>query len=145
MASRAAGFPDGVQEFKEFYEDGSLRLVYHGGIADDGRFLLEGEETEYDAAGRIRAVSHYHLGKRQGESKVWNPDGHLRMTIVSEAEPESHVLTTYYPGTDQIHTVCPFRGRTAEGEALEYAPDGKLIRKNIFHEGRIVIDRYPLE
>ena len=41
MSGCAAGYPDGVQEYKEYFEDGSLRLVYHGGIADDGRFLLE--------------------------------------------------------------------------------------------------------
>ena len=145
MSGCAAGYPDGVQEYKEYFEDGSLRLVYHGGIADDGRFLLEGEETEYDTAGRVRAVSHYHLGKRQGESKVWNLDGFPRLSILSEADPETHVLTTYYPGTYQIHTVCPFAGRTAEGEALEYAPDGKLLHRTFFHEGRIVIDRLPLE
>jgi hypothetical protein len=64
-----------VREYRETHADGSPRWVYHAGLADDGRWLLHGEETWFHANGRIARRATYALGTLVGLEERFDAEG----------------------------------------------------------------------
>ena len=138
MKSMATCFPDGITEFKEYFPDGSLRAIYCGGIADDGRFLLEGDERYYYPEGTLMSEGHYHLGRRTGMQRLYDRDGSLRMSWHYDEAGEGCTYYTYHPHSGLPRTISRFRGKMADGVAQELDRSGKVIREVRFENGRIV-------
>ncbi|HWB84845.1 MAG TPA: SUMF1/EgtB/PvdO family nonheme iron enzyme [Bryobacteraceae bacterium] len=70
--------PDTVSEVKSYrenYPNGSARVTWSGGVAPDGRFLLQGEQTFYYPNGRKQWESSYKAGKKTGTETFWNTRG----------------------------------------------------------------------
>jgi antitoxin component YwqK of YwqJK toxin-antitoxin module len=64
-----------VSRHSERWPNGRLRAEWSTGHANDGRVLLEGEQTFYYQDGRKQWVSKYHLGKKAGEEVFYREDG----------------------------------------------------------------------
>jgi hypothetical protein len=64
-----------VQAHRENFPDGKPRVTWSSGVADDGRVLLEGEETWFYASGAKQHVTTYRLGRKSGVETFWSPDG----------------------------------------------------------------------
>lgn len=65
----------GVKEHREKFSDGSPRVVWSSGRADDGRVLLHGAETWYYAGGAKQREATYALGVKTGRETYWSPTG----------------------------------------------------------------------
>lgn len=138
MSSAATRLVTPRKEYKEYYEDGSLKCLYHGGIADDGRFLLDGRETFWYPNGRVRMEAEYVLGKKVGNFVYYHPDGMplKRFTCsVNEDGTPIEKYETFWPGTDRVKTCAVFYNRHAEGEALGYDREGNVTSRSTFHKG----------
>jgi formylglycine-generating enzyme required for sulfatase activity len=64
-----------VEAHRENYPDGSPRVTWGSGAADDGRVLLHGRETWYYAGGAKEREADYELGVKTGLETFWSPTG----------------------------------------------------------------------
>lgn len=64
-----------VTEHRENHPDGSPRVIWSSGLADDGRVLLHGRETWYYAGGAKQREADYALGVKTGLETYWSPTG----------------------------------------------------------------------
>ena len=133
-AGRATGFPGGVKTYTETWENGAVRCVYRGGIADDGRFLLEGEEKTFDPEGRLLDEGWFHLGRRVRYRRVYDGDGNPRMTWTFGKKT---LFCTYHPGTSLLRTVCPYDGAFADGVAQALDRTGAVTAEVRFEHGAV--------
>ncbi len=74
MANTAHAIHD-VKEYVERYEDGTARIVWQAGTADDGRYLLHGTETWYFPEHTKQYEVHYELGRKTGIETLWRAVG----------------------------------------------------------------------
>ncbi len=65
----------GVTEHRENFPDGSPRLTWSSGRADDGRVLLHGKETWFYPGGARQREADYRLGVKTGRETYWSPTG----------------------------------------------------------------------
>lgn len=65
----------GVREHRENHPDGSPRVVWSSGLADDGRVLLHGRETWYYPDGSRQREADYRLGVKVDRETFWSPGG----------------------------------------------------------------------
>ncbi|HWA27367.1 MAG TPA: SUMF1/EgtB/PvdO family nonheme iron enzyme [Lacunisphaera sp.] len=64
-----------VQAHRENHPDGSPRVTWSSGRADDGRILLHGRETWYYPDGAKQREASYQLGVKIGQETYWSPAG----------------------------------------------------------------------
>ncbi len=148
MCSKASRLVTPRKEYREYYKDGSLKCRYYGGIADDGRFLLDGPETFWYPDGKVCWQAEYSLGKKIGNYVYYHPDGTLlKRFTCSEGENGDLVekYETFWPGTDCVKTCATFYNRHVDGEAICYDREGKVTARNIFRHGKINEDVSLLE
>lgn len=147
MRSFATRLVTGRKVYKEYYEDGTLKCQYYGGIADDGRFLLDGPETFWYPDGKVRTQSSYRLGRRTGVNVYYDPAGMplKRFTCGEEDGVLVEVYETFWPGSDCPRTRTTFRNRHASGEALMFDREGKVEARHVFTHGKFVEDYFLLE
>lgn len=139
-ASFAGRLTAPAKEYREYYENGSLRCRYSGGIADDGRFLLDGPETFYYPDGRVMLRENFRLGCRTGSCEWYDPQGFLIRRILCPKEPGSvpeERLETFWPQTGKVKTTVLFRGRRAEGEACRYDRNGERLETVFYKNGKL--------
>ena len=72
--SQNTGKIQNTKVYTEYYPDGSIKLEYSGGTADDGKFLLDGIESWYYPDGNIQRKSIYRLGKKTGTEEYYSED-----------------------------------------------------------------------
>lgn len=137
MVSHASCYPQGVKEYKEYWPDGTLRCRYSGGIADDGRFLLDGAEELYYPDGSRMSTGFFHLGKRMGTYTYYDQQGNP-CWMWEYKEGGKAVYRTYHSHSSQLKTVCPFIGRIAEGIAQTFDRNGKVTEEVTYQNGCIV-------
>lgn len=147
MRSSATKLATERKEYREYYPDGTLKCLYFGGIADDGRFLLDGPETFYYPDGRVCMESGYALGKRVGINTCYHPDGMpwKRFLCSEEDGVPVEVYETFWPGSDRVKTRAVFRNRHASGEAFLYDREGNVEVCHMFTDGKFTEDYSLLE
>jgi formylglycine-generating enzyme required for sulfatase activity len=64
-----------VQSHCENHPDGSPRVTWSSGLADDGRVLLHGQETWFYPDGAKQRSVDYQLGVKTGRETYWTPTG----------------------------------------------------------------------
>lgn len=149
MASGATRLKGERQEYTEHYSGtDTLKCRYFGGIADDGRFLLDGPEVFYYPDGRVMTEGGYRLGKRTGTFTYYDPEGNpvKRFTCPDTEDGESReVFETFYPGTKAVRTKALFCNRKVEGYALSYDREGNETKRVLFRDGKTENDFSLLE
>lgn len=115
---------------------GRRTLVASGGIGNDGRYLLHGPWTAFDANGRARREATYALGRLRGRETVRDAAGNVSWTR-DYAEDGTEVWTTYWPD-GQTRTRSTWRDGRAEGEAVLHDPSGRACYRVEFQQGRPV-------
>ena len=85
-----------VTEYREAYADGSPRVVWSSGVANDGRMLLHGRETWYHPGGAKQHEVDYRLGVKTGRETYWAPDGTKQQQWVHRDDGTSD-WTTWWP------------------------------------------------
>lgn len=123
-----------VSEHTETYPDGSPHITWSGGLADDGRYLLDGTETWRFPDGRKQYEVTYRLGRRAGTETLWRADGSIAWQWQHE-DPDAGTWTQFWPGGNK-RAESHWRGRFAHGLALTWAPDGTELSRAVFTDGQ---------
>ena len=66
-----------VKKYVERYPNGNVKLKYKGGIANDGRFLLQGPQTWYYQNGAIQRKAEYKMGRKVGQETYLSTTGQI--------------------------------------------------------------------
>lgn len=122
-----------VERYEERWSDGSLRAAWSGGTADNGRWLLHGTETWYYADGSKRWEATYEFGRKVGVESYWREDGSREWSRTHRSDGTT-VWTHYWPNGKK-RTESTWRGMRAEGEALAWDADGRLVHRVVFEDG----------
>lgn len=111
----------------EKYPNGKLKAHWRGGVADDGRFLLEGGEQWFSPNGNVQyQVNLWILGNKVGTETLFNPDRSPVWRRETCDEWSIRVWTQYWDnGTKKSEST--WRGFKADGPARRWDRDGKLI------------------
>lgn len=148
MKSNASKLVTERKEYREYHVNGQLKCIYYGGIADDGRFLLDGRETFWYDNGQIMTDGTYRLGNRAGSFTYYDIQGYpvKRFTYPeNQGENLEEWYETFWPGTSIVRTRAFFRGRKAEGKAYSYDRDGNVTEEVSFIDGKLDRDFDNLE
>jgi len=134
MSNPAATIRD-VRRYEERYANGRLKIVWHAGLADDGRYLLHGKETWHFPNGRKQYEATFALGRKVGMETIYRADG-------SKAWQWQHSVsgistwTQWWTG-GRKKSASTWRNFHADGPARRWAADGRLVSYENFREGRI--------
>jgi formylglycine-generating enzyme required for sulfatase activity len=125
-----------IRELREHVEHDALGrpvLRYHGGIGNDGRFLLHGPVAWLLPDGRPRRTATYELGRLSGREKFHAADGTLLWTRDHRADGVTEWINYWPDGT--VRTRSLWRDAHAEGPATLHAPDGREVYRVEFQRG----------
>ena len=134
MNSKATSIKE-LQKFEERYPSGALKCVYSGGIADDGRFLLNGLEIWYYPNGEIMLSAEYELGKRVGNAVQNDINGVVQSKW--EYTENRDILCTYYEN-GALRSRGGYKNRFAEGIAQAFSRRGEVVAEIRFEKGEAV-------
>lgn len=65
----------GVRRYEERHPNGEIRVAWGAGIADDGRYLLDGDEIWYGEDGGLAYRATWALGEKRGEETLFSESG----------------------------------------------------------------------
>jgi hypothetical protein len=94
MRSQATAIRN-VKKYAEYYASGEQKIVYSGGIADDGHFLLHGEEVWYFQNGDRHYQAFYRLGQKIGDEILRAADG-TTLWIRQHRQDGTSTITRYW-------------------------------------------------
>jgi len=134
MRAAATAVAD-VRLYEERYPSGKIRIRYSGGVADDGRFLLEGAQTWYYKNGHKQYEAEYKLGRRVGEETYWTGDGKKKWQW-QHREDGTSVWTQWWSNGRQ-KAQSAWRDFHCEGVAECWDASGELITKKRFVHGQV--------
>jgi hypothetical protein len=123
-----------AREYREDYPDGKPRLVWAGGVADDGRFLLHGKETWLFPGGQKQYEATYRLGRKTGVETLWRADGAVAWQWRHQDDGAS-VWTQYWPN-GRKKAESRWRGKIADGPAIRWDSSGKEVGRVRFANGQ---------
>lgn len=133
LRANTAGTVSNVKEYQEYYPDGKLKLRFSGGIAEDGRFLLQGKETWYYPEGSIERQAEYDKGQKIGSEIFWLKDGRINWTWEHMGNGKS-LWTQYWPsGIKKAESTWKnFKGH---GTSTVWDRNGQVISRTEFADG----------
>lgn len=124
-----------VKTYKEFYENGQLRIEYSGGFGDDGRFLLHGKETWYYENGDVNYTVNYDLGRKVGVESYWNSNGQKIWEWKHRTDGVSEWHQWWGNGIKKAEST--WINMKCEGRAKVWDYKGNLVSNVIFQNGEI--------
>jgi|GEM_PF-278478 len=133
LMESSATTPGTIGWFRENFSDSRPEARWIGGVADDGRFMLEGRTEWLFASGKPYYEAVYHLGKKVGEEKHWQEDGSL--VWQREHRTDGDCVWTQYWENGTRKSESTWRSFKADGPARCWDRDGKLISEVIFADG----------
>ncbi len=138
----------GVKKYQENYPSGKVKTTWYAGKADDGRYLLHGEEKWYYENSHIQREANYNLGRKVKTETYWAPDGtkmwqwHYRdgpyRANTNAAVAASSVWTQYWPNGKK-KAESTWRNFKCDGTATLWDLSGNVISSKQFAEG-IMLD-----
>ena len=122
-----------VGNYQEKDPSGRVRMTYAGGIANDGRFIFEGEQRWYYPDGRVQRSANYRLGRLTGLEQYFAPDGHLEWERNHRADGVC-IWTNFWPN-GKVRTRSKWHDQRAEGRAVLSDSSGREIFRVGFEHG----------
>jgi hypothetical protein len=124
-----------VKTFEEKYPNGNIRIQYSGGIADDGRFLVEGTEIWFYENDHKQYQANFQLGRKVGLETYWDRIG----TKVWQwnHQPDGTAVWTQWWENDNKKAESSWRNGKCEGVARRWNFEGKLISEEEFVGGEM--------
>jgi len=123
-----------VQSYTEKYPNGKVKVEFSGGIADNGRFLLDGAERWYYPDGSKQREATYKLGRKIGTETYWARDGHKKWQWEHKADGTS--VWTQWWSNGQKKAQSTWRNFKCDGVAICWDPAGKVISRKKFSNGK---------
>lgn len=133
MITKASSI-DQIEQYLEYWPDGTIRLEYQGGIADDGRFLMHGKEKWYHSNGSLQYEGEYELGQKIGTKSWWDNMG--QKTWEWNYTGDGDTWQQWWPNGNIKAESVWVNGR-CEGMANTWDINGKLIQEAQFEYGRL--------
>jgi hypothetical protein len=125
-----------IKSHEELYPNGKIRIKYHGGIAENGRFLLHGKETWYYENGAVQYEIGYQLGKKIGREIYRSIDGKVQWQWIHQDSGTS--LWKQWWANGKIKAESSWRNRKCEGLAKCWDINGNIISEVEFVNGEPV-------
>lgn len=150
MAPETAGGEN--RKFSEKYPDGKIRSQWHARICPDGRYLLDGRESDYYESGAKQHEVTYQNGRKIGEEVFWSPAGAKIWSWSHDLKSNRSVWTQFWPnGRKKIQSAWSTRpwardlrrsfcGWVADGPARQWNEDGSLKSSVIFADGMLLTE-----
>ena len=136
-----------VKEFSENYANGKLRSKWSARICPNGRYLLNGAETDfYDTGAKQHEVT-YASGCKTGNETFWSADGKVLWRWEHDLEKNTSVWVQYWPNgeikSQSTWNTKPeardlkrsFFGMIAAGPAFQWTEKGEGIHACNFTNG----------
>ena len=136
-----------IRDYTEHYPNGKLRSKWSARICPDGRYLLNGEQTDYYEDGTKEHQVTYKNGRKTGEETFWSPNGTRIWTWKRDLKKKRAIWTHYWPnGNKKIESAWNtnpevgdlkrhFLGYIADGPSRQWDEQGNLIATHIFVNG----------
>jgi hypothetical protein len=136
-----------TKKFSETYPNGKVRSKWTARVCPNGRYLLEGTQTDYYENGAKQHQVAYAAGRKTGEETYWSPQGKKLWTWRRDLKSNRGTWTHYYPnGKKRVESTWILRpeardlkrnflGYVANGPAQQWDEGGKLIATHQFVNG----------
>jgi hypothetical protein len=136
-----------IKKYAERYPNGTLRSQWYARICPGGRYLLDGEETDYYESGAKQHEVTYASGRKTGTETFWSPDGQRMWSWSHDLKDHRSDWTQYWPdGNKKLQSSWnteprardlerDFPGLVADGPAWHWNPDGSLAHVYQFSNG----------
>ena len=136
-----------VKTFSENYPNGKLRSAWRARICPHGRYLLDGEETDFYASGAKQHAVTYASGRKTGPEFFWSPAGKLLWSWQYDLPTNTAQWTHFWPNghaklrstwnTQPVARDLPrsFFGRVADGLVFQWDESGALTKEFRFANG----------
>ncbi len=123
-----------VEHFEEKHSNGKSRIEGSGGIADDGRYLLEGPQVWNNANGNKKWEAAFERGRKVGKETYWNMDG--KKIWQWEHDPKGISRWTQWWPNGQLKAQSTWKNGRCEGLAKTWDYYGNLISEVEFSDGK---------
>ena len=139
-----------VKKFSENFPNGKLRSKWRARICPNGRYLLDGKETDFYESGAKQHEVTYANGRKTGKERFWSPDGKLVWDWKHDLAKNRSVWTQYWPnGKKKIQSTwntrpeardkqITFFGLMADGPVKHWNEDGSLKFSGNFSKGLLL-------
>ena len=136
-----------VKKFSENYPNGKVRSQWSARICPNGRYLLDGDETDFYENGAKQHEVVYENGRKTGAESFWSPDGEIIWRWQHDLKNNTATWTQYWPdGKKKLESSWntkptardlnrSFFGLVANGPSFQWDEDGKLISSANFTNG----------
>lgn len=138
-----------VKKFSEQYPNGKVRSQWNARICPSGRYLLDGNQTDYYDTGAKQHQVTYKNGRKTGVEIFWDADGKKRWSWSHDLKKNRAVWTQYWPNgkkkseshwntrPEAQHLKRHFFGLVADGSAKQWNDDGSLKFSGKFVSGQL--------
>jgi hypothetical protein len=136
-----------VKKFSEKYPNGKIRSQWSARICPNGRYLLDGKQTDfYDNGAKQHEVT-FKSGRKAGKETFWSADGKVVWAWKHDLKNHRAVWTQFWTDGKKkseshwnTHPEAPdlkrtFFGLVADGVAKQWDEDGKLKFSGSFANG----------
>jgi len=136
-----------IKKFTEEYSSGKTRSKWSARICPNGRYLLDGKETDFYRNGTKQHQVTYVNGRKSGVETFWSAAGVKIWTWSHDLKKNRSVWTQYWPdGKKQIESAWntkpeardlprSFFGLVADGPVTHWNEDGTVNYKASFANG----------
>ncbi|HEV2691354.1 MAG TPA: hypothetical protein VG347_00500 [Verrucomicrobiae bacterium] len=138
-----------TKKFTEEYSNGHTRSTWGARLCPDGRYLLNGKETDFYPSGAKQHQVTYVNGRKTGDETFWAPEGTVIWHWSHDLKNNRAVWTQYWPdGKKKLESnwntkpaardlTRSFFGLVADGPATQWNEDGTLSSKATFANGAL--------
>ena len=142
-----------VKKFSKNYPNGKIRSQWSARICPNGRYLLDGEETDFYENGAKQHEAIYKNGRKTGVETFWDADGKKRWSWLHDLQNNHAVWTQFWPNgkkksesnwntrPEAQHLKHHFFGLVADGSAKLWNEDGSLKFSGKFVNGQLAEEK----
>jgi hypothetical protein len=122
-----------IEEYKQRYSDAVIKAHCRGGVADNGRFLLDGTQKWFYDDGMRQWEVTYDKGRKVGTETYWARDGRKQWSW-DHNENAISIWTHFWPnGTKKSKSI--WQNFKCQGPALRWKRNGRLADNIVFKKG----------
>lgn len=139
-----------VKSFTEKYPNGKIRSQWSARVCPNGRYLLDGQETDFYENGVKEHEVTYANGCKSGEETFWSPEGTKLWSWQSDLKNHRAVWTRYWSNGNKMSESTwdtqpeardlkrRFFGLVADGPAKQWSEDGPVKFAGEFSNGLLL-------
>jgi hypothetical protein len=86
-----------IRNYSEKFPNGKIRSQWSARICPNGRYLLDGKETDFYETGTTLHEVVYASGRKTGEETFWSPDGNKLWSWTHDLKNNTSVWVQYWP------------------------------------------------